>query len=195
MRLKPKNTTLNSKAMLYKRYTAIQKSIIPTTYLTPDEKQWIFDTTVANFVEREILTDTGIIEVEYDEILSYQQGKTLKFFQYSNGKWTNPTMATDPTLIQFGNIAQYQLNAYYYAGSFDFIVRGDIEGMDTQPIRGAIMPLTSLAIKHYNDDIQLLEGDLVVLDKHLYSVENPSVSHKHMPKHYNVYFATLNSIK
>ena len=76
-----------------------------------------------------------------------------------------------------------------------FVVRGDIEGTDTQPIRGAIMSLTSLAIKHFNDDIQLAEGDLVVLGGHLYSVENPSVSHKCMPKRYNIYFATLNSIK
>lgn len=194
MRLKPKSTTLNPKAALYKRYTAIQRSIIPTTYKTGDGKRWFFDATIADFVYQTTPSSDTVIYVN-SETLMYQSGKITKFFAYVGGKWTNPQTAVDPDLVQFGNIAQYQLNTYYRAGNFDFVVRGDIEGTDTQPIRGAIMSLTSLAIKHFNDDIQLAEGDLVVLGGHLYSVENPSVSHKYMPKHYNIYFATLNSIK
>ena len=96
---------------------------------------------------------------------------------------------------KFSNVAnKYQLNRYYYVSSFSFMFNGDIESTLTQPIKGSIMPLTSLNIKYYDDTIELKEGDFVVIDKRLYQVENPTSSLKLQPKPYKIHFATLNSI-
>lgn len=94
----------------------------------------------------------------------------------------------------FNNIAKYQTNKYYFVGSFDYMQKGGIESTTSQYIKGNIVPLQSLNIKHFNDDIKLSTDDLVVIDGHLYSVENPETDHKHQPKDYSIYFATLNSI-
>jgi len=96
--------------------------------------------------------------------------------------------------LEFGDIGKYQVNNYYYVGSFDYIVTGNIEQSNTQYLKGNIMPLTSLNIKHYNDSIDIRQDDLVVVNHHLYSVESPSKTHLHFPKDYYVYYATLNSI-
>ena len=96
--------------------------------------------------------------------------------------------------LEFGDIGKYQTNNYYFVGSFDYIVTGNIEQSNTQYLKGNIMPLTSLNIKHYNDEINIMQDDLVVVSHHLYSVESPSKTHLHFPKDYYVYYATLNSI-
>lgn len=96
--------------------------------------------------------------------------------------------------LEFGDIAKYQMNNYYYVGSFDYMVTGNIEQSNTQYLKGNIMPLTAMNIKYYNDDINLRQDDLVVVNHHLYSVESPSKTHLHLPKDYYVYYATLNSI-
>ena len=94
----------------------------------------------------------------------------------------------------FNNIAKYQTNKYYYIGSFDFTIKGSIEGTTAQYIKGNIIPLTSLNIKYFDDDINLRTDDLVVVDGHLYSVENPETTIKQQPKPFKIHFATLNSI-
>ena len=96
--------------------------------------------------------------------------------------------------LEFGDIGKYQTNNYYFVGSFDYMVTGNIEQSNTQYLKGNIMPLTSLNIKHYNDSIDIRQDDLVVVNHHLYSVESPSKTHLHFPKDYYVYYATLNSI-
>lgn len=95
---------------------------------------------------------------------------------------------------QLSNIAKYQKNAYYYAGSFAFMIRGSISGSTSQYIKGNIVPLTSMNIKYFSDDIKLDVDDLVVVDGRLYGVENPETSIKYQPKTYNIYFVTLNNI-
>lgn len=94
----------------------------------------------------------------------------------------------------FNNIAKYQTNKYYFVGSFDYMLKGSIESTTSQYVKGNIIPLQSFNIKHFDDDIKLTTDDLVVIEGHLYSVENPETDHKHQPKDYAVYFATLNSI-
>lgn len=94
----------------------------------------------------------------------------------------------------FNNIGKYQTNKYYYSGSFDYIIKGSIEGTTTQYIKGNIVPLTSLNIKFYDDDITLTTDDLVVIDGHLYSVENPETVYKQQPRPFKIHFATLNNI-
>ena len=49
-------------------------------------------------------------------------------------------------------------------------------------------------IKFFDDDIKLSVSDLVVIEKHLYIVENVETVQKRMPRAFNIYFATLNSI-
>jgi hypothetical protein len=94
----------------------------------------------------------------------------------------------------FNNIAKYQTNKYYYIGNFDFTIKGSIEGTTAQYIKGNIIPLTSLNIKYFDDEINLRTDDLVVVDGHLYSVENPETTIKQQPKPFKIHFATLNSI-
>lgn len=94
----------------------------------------------------------------------------------------------------FNNVAKYQTNKYYFVGSFDYMLKGSIESTTSQYVKGNIIPLQSFNIKHFDDDIKLTTDDLVVIEGHLYSVENPETDHKHQPKDYAVYFATLNSI-
>lgn len=94
----------------------------------------------------------------------------------------------------FNNIAKYQTNKYYFFGSFDYVIKGSIEGTTAQYIKGNIIPLTALNIKHYDDSIDLSTDDLVVIDGHLYSVENPETTIKQQPKPFKIHFATLNSI-
>lgn len=92
------------------------------------------------------------------------------------------------------SIAKYQLNKYIYSGSFDYMVRGDIDEVDTQPIKGLITPLTTMQIRYFDDSINLNHEDLVVIDGILYAVESTSKTQKRVPKKYNIYYATLNSI-
>ena len=83
---------------------------------------------------------------------------------------------------KFNNIGKYQTNKYYYVGSFDYMVKGSIEGTTSQYIKGNIIPLTSMNIKHFNDEINLNVDDLVVIGKKLFSVENPETTMKNATK-------------
>lgn len=105
-------------------------------------------------------------------------------------------MATGLDLLSalFNDVARYQTNKYYRVGTFDYMIRGSIEGSENQIIKGAIAPLNSMEIKHFNDYIKLDHDDLVVIDGHLYYVEDTTRDEKRMPKKYNVYFARLNNI-
>lgn len=114
----------------------------------------------------------------------------------ANISFTIGQMKSEETLAaKYGNIASYQTNKYYKAGTFDFMVRGSIGSSDTQPIKGNIMHLRSLEIKYFDDSIHIDHDDLVVIDGHLYGVEELSYDIKRSPKPYTVYFATLNNIK
>ena len=105
-------------------------------------------------------------------------------------------MATGLDLLSalFNDVARYQTNKYYRVGTFDYMIRGSIEGSENQIIKGAIAPLNPMEIKHFNDYIKLDHDDLVVIDGHLYYVEDTTRDEKRMPKKYNVYFARLNNI-
>ena len=94
----------------------------------------------------------------------------------------------------YNNVGKYQTNKYYFSGSFDYMIKGSIEGTTSQYIKGNILPLTSLNIKYFDDDISLSVDDLVVIDGKLYSVEDPETTIKQQPKPFKIYFATLNSI-
>ena len=200
MKLKPKSTTKNPKALLYKRFIGLEKSInLQTVYNTEDGLFWSFDNQALDFTEiaSSLIPPTSKITPikDFHSILQYQN----TYFRYNADLgWEKITdlSGTNITLLNatFNNIAKYQTNKYYYVGSFDFVIKGSIEGTTAQYIKGNIIPLTSLNIKYYDDDIKISTDDLVVIDKHLYSVENPETTIKQQPKPFNIYFATLNSI-
>lgn len=153
---------------------------------------------VANddFVELELDTISGS-QLASDEIQLYR-GSVNNVQVDFNGtievELPNGLSFINDLQLEFGDIGKYQTNNYYFVGSFDYMVTGNIEQSNTQYLKGNIMPLTSLNIKHYNDSIDIRQDDLVVVNHHLYSVESPSKSHLHFPKDYYVYYATLNSI-
>lgn len=207
MRLKPKSTTKNPRALLYKRFIGLEKSVsLNIVYNTTDGLFWTFDNQTLEFtqVESSVLGQgTTITQVnQFPEnnniqptILNYQGA----YFRYNiDLGWEKTTNASDLGLTllnaSFNNVARYQTNKYYFVGSFDFVLKGSIEGTTAQYIKGNIIPLTSLNIKHYEDSIKLSPDDLVVVDGHLYSVENPEISVKQQPKPFKIYFATLNNI-
>ena len=106
-----------------------------------------------------------------------------------------PVLPLEKLSAKFGDIARYQTNKYYLAGSFDYMIRGSINSEDSQPIKGNILHLRSFEIKYFDDRIKLDHDDLVVIDGHLYGVESLAYDIKRLPKPYTVYFATLNNIK
>ena len=196
MTLKPKSTTKNPKALLYKRFTRIEGSLsLRSVYLTTDGLYWSFDNQKLAFSQvsdNYIGQDISVIPVGDDTILQYM-GTLFRYL----GDWKIVTEHDDEiTLLsaKFNNIAKYQTDKYYYVGSFDYMVRGTESETITQHLKGNVMPLVSLNIKHFNDHISLREDDLVVIDGRLFSVEAPERVFKRQPKKFGVYFATLNSI-
>lgn len=199
MRLKPKSTVKNPKALVYKRFSSLEKSeSLVTVYQTnSDGRFWTFDYEKLQFdaIDSENVVGSIICHVtNFDMVFKFRD----TYFRYNGIEWEtleNPTGNGILTLnASFNNIGKYQTNKYYYVGSFDFMVKGTISGTTTQFIKGNTLPLTSLNIKYFDDDIDLEVDDLVVIDGHLYSVENPETVLKQMPKPFKVHFATLNSI-
>lgn len=194
MRLKPKSTVKNPLALQYKRFIGIETSnTLSTAYKTEDGKYWLFDSETLTFIEigADKVANSAIKNIGNETSIVQYQGK---YFRYINLAWeeTTPNGANLVLLsATFNNVAKYQMNKYYFVGSFDYIIKGSTEGSTTQYLKGNITPLTSFSIKHYNDEINLSTDDLVVIDGHLYAVENPETNHKYQPKDYKVHFATL----
>lgn len=199
MRFKPKSTVHNPRALVYRRFIGLEKSInLATVYFTlTDSKYWTFDNETLEFsqIDASLIPTESVVTKITDliTILTYQGN----YFRYTGTQWEKVnSLNTDITLLSatFNNIAKYQTNKYYYVGSFDYMIKGSVDGTTTQYIKGNIIPLTSLNIKYFDDSINLAVDDLVVIDKKLYSVENPETVKKMQPKAFNIYFATLNSI-
>lgn len=208
MKMKPKSTVHNPKALVYRRFIGLEKSVnLKTVYFTTvDSKYWTFDVETLTFQPFDsslIITSTNIVNIATNTtILTYLD----KYFAYVSISipdfptmyaWMEPqSIGDNATLLsaKFNNIGKYQTNKYYYVGSFDYMVKGSIEGTTSQYIKGNIIPLTSMNIKHFNDEINLNVDDLVVIGKKLFSVENPETTMKMQPKPLKIYFATLNAI-
>ena len=199
MRLKPRSTVKNPRALVYKRFNGLETSkSLATVYQTnSDGRFWTFDNLKLQFdaIDAENVADSIVRHViDFDTVFAYQG----KYFRYNGLEWQMIEKPADEgiTLLSatFNNIGKYQTNTYYYVGSFDYMIKGTISGTTTQFIKGNISPLTSLNIKYFDDDIDLAPDDLVVIEGHLYSVENPETVLKQLPKPFKVHFATLNSI-
>lgn len=122
-----------------------------------------------------------VIDVR-ENLKYYQQGITIEDLLKNNYQ------------LQSSSIGKYQINQYYYNGSFDFMIRGDIEKAEVQYIKGLITPTTSFEIRTFDDSVKLDHDDLVVIDGRLYAIESVSVTQKRVPKKFNIYYATLTSI-
>lgn len=199
MKLKFKSTQLNTKALLYKRFTSItQSQSLSIVYQTVSTGQyWTFDFIAQSFtlLQGEIPTNSTITQVnDFSTILQYQ----TSYFRFNGSEWQTIEQPTQEgvTLLSatFNNIGKYQTYKYYFAGSFDWCLRGSSAGATVQYIKGNITPFETLTIKYFTDDISLTTDDLVVIDNKLYSVENIEITKKHQPRNYTIYFATLNSI-
>lgn len=198
MKMKPRSTVQNPKALLYRRFIGLETSAnLRTIYKTnADNLYWLFNNETLSFIQisaDNVPTGANIVTVIGTNVLKYED----KYFKYENYEWVDvTTLGNGITLLSltFNNIGKYQTNKYYYVGSFDFMIKGSIEGTTAQYIKGNIIPLNSLNIKSFDDDVCPNIDDLVVIDGKLYSVENPETSLKQQPKPYKVYFATLNNI-
>jgi hypothetical protein len=200
MKLKPKSTTHNPRALLYKRFIGLEKSVnLQIIYNTvSDGLFWTFDNLTLTFtaLDGELVPQgSKIVEIQdFSSVLQYQG----TYFRYNGIEWQKITDLSGSNITtlnaSFNNIAKYQTNKYYYVGSFDFVLKGSVEGTTAQYIKGNIIPLQSFNIKFYEDDIEISADDLVVVGGHLYSVESPETSIKQMPKPFKIHFATLNNI-
>lgn len=197
MKLKPKSTVHNPLALVFRRFTVINESFtVENIYMTvADNKYWIFDNQKLSFIEVDnavISTSTKVTNVFNYNVLQYQK----LYFKYNGASWESIEDISGLTLLSalYNNVGKYQTNKYYFSGSFDYMIKGSIEGTTSQYIKGNILPLTSLNIKYFDDDISLSVDDLVVIDGKLYSVEDPETTIKQQPKPFKIYFATLNSI-
>lgn len=199
MKLKPKSTVKNPMALQYKRFIGLEKSIsLQTVYNTKsDGLFWSFDNLELSFSKidgSQVPSTSKIVQIQdFSSILQYQDN----YFRYNGFEWQKiDILGQNITLLSatFNNIAKYQTNKYYFVGSFDYMIKGSVSGTTTQYIKGNIIPLTSLNIKYFSDEIELHPDDLVVIDGRLYSVENPETSIKQQPKPFKIHFATLNSI-
>lgn len=151
-----------------------------------------YETTAPNDVSFNLNLDEMVIveNIEYELINNTSVSEEIQGYIFFRGIEEIDNLRK----LGFNNIGKYQTNKYYYSGSFDYIIKGSIEGTTTQYVKGNIVPLTSLNIKFYDDDITLTPDDLVVIDGHLYSVENPETIYKQQPKPFKIHFATLNNI-
>lgn len=205
MKMKFKSTTLSPRISVYKRFIGIEQSMsLKVVYMTSaDDLYWTFNNDTKAFEELEeerVAENATIITVGGSTILAYMgtyytyeyDGETEEYGWVST---TTPPQTLDDVLkVKYANIGKYQLNKYYFVGTIDNMQKGSLSETTTQHLKGNIMPLTSTNIKFFNDYVKVAPDDLLVWHGRLYSVESVEVDHKHQPKDYSIYFATINSI-
>lgn len=210
MILKPKTAIETIRAVVYKRFTDIERTFSTdpskiTLYKGDDNKYFTFDKESCTFLEyTETPTTETIVQVHGNGVYYGIIYRGIYFvYMNTNGtySWQIFSQSTIPTLTdtyegKSNIIAQYGANKYYFAGTFDFMYRGGVESVDSQPLKGAIIDLTSLEIKYYDDNINLDHDDMVVVSGRLFQVESTSFAKKYAPKPIIVArFVTLTSIK
>lgn len=134
------------------------------------------------------------VVVRYFEVTSETNTMANFTLTFNDVKTSSFLNAINTLFPKIATIAKYQKNAYYYVGSFAFMLRGSVSGSTSQYIKGNIVPLTSMNIKYFDDSVDLQVDDLVVVNGKLYSVENPETDFKFQPKGYKIHFVTLNNI-
>ena len=195
MYLKPTNNSHGTSGMLYKRFISLESSrSLNNIYNTSDNKYWTFDYDTISFKQftGTIPAATTIVTITSTMVLTY-----LTHYMYYTTEWviveTLDTTGLSLLSAKYNNVGTYQTNKYYFAGSFDYMIKGDITGTTGQRIKGLITPMSSFTIRWFNDNIIIRTDDLVVIDNRLYSVEDSNSTIK-KPSNYKIYYATLNNI-
>lgn len=195
MYLKPKSTVKDLRAMLYRRFTSLEDSFSKkVVYRTEDQKYWLFDAQKNSFIETEMTEATSTVIDVHTGTSFFYFNQTVRY--YTGSEWDVATSAITGELLSatYANVAKYQTNKYYFAGSFDFMIKGSASHSTIQYTKGLIAPQKTMNIRTFNDTPEVRPDDLVVINGSLYSVENPEVVYKRMPKKFSVYFMTLNNI-
>lgn len=201
MKMKPRTTTLNPRALLYKRFIGLEKALpTATIYVTSyngNIRYWAFD------IQEKSMIEVFNMPVNAQNVITIESFKTYlryydKYFVFKDTDWheTIDLSGENITLLsaKFSNIGKYQTNNYYYVGSFVYTHSGSISETTTQYLKGNIIPLTSMGLKTYDDNLNFKKDDLCVIDKHLFSIEEVEHEHKQMPKDFYIHYLTLNSI-
>lgn len=184
-------TTQNPRALLYRQFIDIVSTMsLKCYYNTTDNKYWLFDNANLSFIEVKYDNKGEVEIVSPDSVLKYLD----KCFKYSSANGWQEVNLTATLSLKFANIGKWQMNKYYYTCSFDYIKKGAIDDTLIQPIKGNMFPLQTVEIQYYNDFVHLKPSDLVVIGKHLFSVESVSIDEKKQPKDFRIYNARLNSI-
>lgn len=199
MKLKPRSTMRNVRGLVYKRYTQIETGVVARQlfYTIQDKRYWAFDNSTLSFIEIKEPNIMGVVVISVPNdngYTKYQYGKNAFNYTTQTGWVKHDITSNGLESIIATNTGKYQINKYYYFGSLDYSIKGSITGSTTQYIKGNIVPTISMNIKHYNDYVDLQVDDLIVVDKKLYVVESTDTDHKHQPKDYCIYTATLNNI-
>lgn len=200
MFLKPKSTVNNPRALLYRRFTSLEDSFSQkVVYKTAiDGKYWLFDAQKKQFTEIPVANPESTVIAVQNSLAFFYYNKTIWHYAWipnvGYGWRISQTAPGSLLSAAYANVAKYQTNKYYFAGSFDFMVRGSIEGSTIQYAKGLITPQSSMNIRTFDDTLEVRPDDLVVVDGSLYAVENPMVVYKRMPKKFGVYYMTLNNI-
>lgn len=191
MFLKPKMTTQNPRALLYRQFIDIVSTMsLKCYYKTYNGKYWLFDNENISFIEVNYDNKGEVVKVYTEYVFKYLD----KCFSYLPIDGWQEVDLTATLSLKFANIGKWQMNKYYYTCSFDYIKKGAIDDTLIQPIKGNMFPLQTVEIQYYNDFVHLKPSDLVVIGKHLFSVESVSIDEKKQPKDFRIYNARLNSI-
>ena len=103
MRMKPKSTVHNTRALLYKRYTDLEtSSALKALYITSDNKAWIFDVDSQGFLpydgDRSLFGDNIINVVTNQEEFDVVTYRNIYFYYVMNFYNTKGGWVQSPTI-------------------------------------------------------------------------------------------------
>lgn len=114
MKLKPKNTTLNQRALVYRRYThLVDSETLNNAYKTSDNKYWLFNANSLSFKEiqqSELTNDTNIIEINSTQIYRYQNYCFRYIEDYGGYAYWQKILNTPKKEYSFENEPVYPLS-------------------------------------------------------------------------------------
>lgn len=205
MFLKPTNTALNQRGLLFRRYTNLMNcntdaSLFRTEFAN-ETKYWKFNPINMEFMEIEDRAGFSIVKVVENGANYFYNNYT---FTWYNGLWSKQeghigsAQNIEIADIQRTIAERYQKNEYFYVGSFKYITKGSISSSVNQIARGLEIPLESRNIR-IDTDVDIREQDIVVVQGlkqfRCYMVENTQVTQKRLPKPFNITRVTLNGLK
>lgn len=129
-----------------------------------------------------------------------QRNPKAHLYKRFNDTHTATTTLTEDSTTYDITLGQYANSNYRYVDSFDFKIVSDIKTTEVQYIKGLMVEEISFDIEYYSDRVGMLHNeDILVIvglnGNHAYIVEDPDKTQKRFPKPFNIYRASLKSIK